>query len=79
MRRISKLGLLLGMAMIGGGIALVASPTPMRIEHASQKRPLFGPRPSVEYAGTASMRFYGASLLVFGIAVCGFALYSPRR
>lgn len=53
----------------------MAFPADMRVHHTRMRR-----LPSVvEHVTPLRSRIYGASLLLGGVALIGFALYRPRR
>lgn len=72
---VSYSGLVLGVLMAVSGVGVVAFPADMRVHHTRMRR-----LPSVvEHVTPIRSRIYGASLLLGGVALIGFALYRPRR
>jgi hypothetical protein len=73
-KSISYFGVFLGLVLAISGIALIASPTDMRVEHARMKY-----LPTVtEHVTPVRSWLYGSALLAVGIALLAYSLKRPR-
>jgi hypothetical protein len=68
----SGMGLLLGVAMMALGVALVMFAPALPVSHAAMRYV----RPGVEHVSRTEARFYGTCSIIIGLAVFGFSL--PR-
>ncbi len=75
------LGVAIAATLVLGGISLFASPQKMTVYHAGPPHKFKTNRglPTADRITPARSYFYGGALLVIGLAVGVFAVYSPKR
>ncbi len=73
-KSISYLGLFFGACFLVSGILLFLFPQDAYVYHDRMKY-----RPIVEHVTTTGSQVYAVIALAIGIALCGFALYRPKR
>lgn len=71
---VSYLGLFLGVSSLAAGIMLLVDPHDLRIFHSAMRY-----RGSIEHVTAFGSQTYGVLALIFGIALCWYALYRPKN
>jgi hypothetical protein len=68
-------GLLLGLALVIGGVALLILAPEGAVSHAAIRYV----RTSIEHVSSATSRFYGGVLVLAGIGIMGYSLPRSRK
>lgn len=73
-KSISYSGVFIGVGFVIAGAVMLASPHDLNVYHAAMRRHAF-----VEHIAKPEMMVYAVIAIIFGIALCAYSLYRPRK